>query len=65
MNEDWMWLFVVVIVTIIAFIGGCIAGGESMSELKRNGYEVVKHEVRHGNFRTNWVEVVKKDDKRE
>lgn len=63
MNEDLMWLFAVVVVGIISFIGGCTAGGESMAELKRNGYEVVKHEVRHGNFSTNWVEVVKKGDK--
>lgn len=30
------------------------------SDLERNGYFVVHHEEVHGEFRTNWVEVIRK-----
>lgn len=32
----------------------------SKSELRRNGYFVVRHEETHGEFHTNWVEVIHK-----
>ena len=44
------------------FVGFAASEAETvtMSDLRRNGYEVVRHEERHGGFRTNWVEVVRR-----
>ena len=44
----------------LSFIAGCVCGRSDIDELEANGYKLVRHEVRHGDFHTNWVEVVRK-----
>lgn len=53
--------------TLIGFAGGLSLGyafGTAdtvcKSELEQNGYFVVRHEETHGEFHTNWVEVIRK-----
>ena len=33
----------------------------SLGELRQNGYEVIRHSETHGDFSTNWVEIVRTD----
>ena len=33
----------------------------SLDELRQSGYEVIRHSETHGDFTTNWVEIVRTD----
>ena len=33
----------------------------SLDELRHSGYEVIRHSETHGDFSTNWVEIVRTD----
>ena len=33
----------------------------SLDELRQSGYEVIRHSETHGDFSTNWVEIVRTD----
>ena len=35
----------------------------SLDELRQSGYEVIRHSETHGDFTTNWVEIVRTDGK--
>ena len=33
----------------------------SIDDLRKSGYEVIRHSETHGDFSTNWVEIVRTD----
>lgn len=55
-------LGVTVFLCYVSFIAGCFCGRLDLDEMEKNGYRIVKHEIRHGNYHTNWVEVVRKQE---
>ena len=61
--DDLAFTLVMTAVTAAGMAFGYILGAADTvckSELERNGYFVVHHEETHGEFRTNWVEVIRK-----
>ena len=45
--------------TIFGLILG-MSGTVNESELTQNGYSIVRHMESHGEFHTNWIEVIRK-----
>lgn len=57
------YTLVLLVGLVFGFTAGFILGEYDTvrkSDLERNGYFVVRHEETHGEFRTNWVEVIRK-----
>lgn len=63
--------FVFVIVVVLNFLigyligskHGYLVGREKIRAIEDSGYSIVTHTVRHGDYYTNWVEVVKGEAK--
>ena len=61
-TKDIIYFTAFIAVTFIVFLIGYHAGISDIRKLEDAGYEIVNHEVRHGEFTTNWVEVIKKGE---
>ena len=51
------------VVIVIAILAPAPEKPDSLSldELRQSGYEVIRHSETHGDFSTNWVEIVRTD----
>ena len=63
--EGIIYFLPFIVILFVVFWFGYYTGICDIRELEDAGYEIVKHEVRHGEFKTNWVEVVKKGAKKQ
>lgn len=57
-------VFAFIVGTVVCAVLGyqvCALDNISLKELRRNGYDVIRHAETHGETSTNWIEVIRTD----